>query len=770
MARNLSGGLSEILKSGDSESYLTLRLTLRAARQSEAHPQPAAAAMLHLATADLLIDGVAYEPYLKEIGAMKLSLDGADDYVEVRLQNAGKLIGVDLATAMEALRGARARYGRYQRDLKSGRQIHKTLLNGLVTSVQSDGQNLMLTLASESYFSQAITPVGAVAPQNRQNIQTTVQTSSVTFDPSTFRVTSQPANEGARVAPRSMPTGVLHVVYDFDAPTGGLEDATVQIQAAIDEATSSPFKAVYIPPGRFRVTQLVLKNDVTVIGAGSYRTVIESVSDKPIITVETEAYRSAIQGVLIKGDVTKPKQVGINLAGTGYYYNCFVEDVVIESCGSHGLYINEAYSSAFEKIRVTDCAGYPFLIDTPNRPNIVLRDCYVSGLRPSAPVAYRIKAGQQVRLENCNGVDNIMPNTKWAMIGRKEGLDGDSKNESAYVQLVNCNIESWTAVGVECLSNSVATFESSYFAGDATANGAKKPIRYEVDSSLFAAFFAKGTIDDKTTFADGPASNYANGAAIHSNDLPPLMLSGQGAGVAADQPLSQYYDTTTKRKEFLTRADAFHKRAVVTASTSFGRPGVRLIEVSHSEPVTITLPWPGWYRVNEPIIVIDAEGVAATHPITINANSGGTVNGAGSYQLNKSKQAVMLLPNDSALDWRVVADFAPGSASPVTSGTKFIATTGRGSRSLDWSTALTRQHTLTGDTTFSFSNAIAGQLYTLILVQDATGGREVLWPSAVKWPGGAAGQPTPNAHAKDVFQFVFTGSQWLNVSQAYDLS
>lgn len=753
MTRDSSVGFSELLHSGVAESHSTLKLTMRIGqRQVE----------LYLATARVVIDGVVYAPYLKETGAMQLSLTRADDSVEVRLQDASKLLGNDLALALDALRGAQAEYGRYWRDLASRKTSHQPLLSGVVASIRADKNAVTLMLVSNSYMIRLNKDVTA------QNL---LQASTVAFDPDAFHVSIPSPSEGARISPKGLPTGMLHVVYDFNAPTNGTEDATANIQAAIDAAATAPFKAIYIPPGKFRITQLVLRNDVALLGAGSYKTILESGSDQPIITVGSEAYRSAIRGMQIKGDLEKANQVGISLAGTGYYYSCFVEDVVIENCGSHGLVIKEAYASSFEKIRVNNCAGYPFLIDAPNRPNIVLRDCYASGLRASAAVGYRIKAGYQIRLENCNGIDTIPPNAKWAVIGRKAGLDGDKSNEAAHVQLVSCNIESWSAVGVECLSNSSVSFESCYFAGDGTGNGTKIPIRYEVDSSLFPAFFAKGTIDDKTIFADGPASNYANGMAVHSNDLPPLMTAGQGAGVASDQPLNKYYDTTTKREEFLARADGFHKRVTVAASTSFSRPGARLIEVDHVEPTTVTLPWPGWYRLGEPVIVIDAAGVAATHPITINANSGGTVNGAGNYVINQNRQAVILVPNDSALDWRVVSSFVPpGPNASTVSAPAFIATTGRGSRTLDWATAITRQHTLTDDVTFTFANGIAGRLYTLILVQDATGGREVRWPSAVQWAGGVAGQLTPNAHAKDVFQFVYTGSQWLTVSQAYNIS
>ncbi len=749
MTRDSSVGFGELLNSGVAESHSTLKLTLRIGqRQVE----------LHLATARVVIDGVVYAPYLKETGALQLSLNRADDSVEVRLQDALKLLGTDMPLALDALRGAQAEYGRYWRDLASRKTLHKSLLSGVVASARADQNVVTLMLISNSYLIRL--NAGATA----QNL---LQASTVAFDPDAFHVSIPSPSEGARISPKGLPTGMLHVVYDFNAPTDGAEDATASIQAAIDAAATAPFKSVYIPPGKFRVTQLVLRNDVVIVGAGSHKTILESVSNQPIITVGAEAYRSAIRGVQIKGDVEKASQVGIYLAGTGYYYSCFVEDVVIENCGSHGLFIKEAYASSFEKIRVSNCAGYPFLIDARNRPNIVLRDCYASALRASAPVGYRIKAGYQIRMENCNGIDTIPPNAKWAVIGRKDGLDGDKSNEAAYVQLVSCNIESWAAVGVECLSNSSVSFESCYFAGDGSGNGSKIPIRYDVDSSLFPAFFSKGSIDDKTIFADGPASNYANGASVHSNDLPPLMLTGQGAGVASDQPLSQYYDTTTKRKEFLTRADGFHKRVTVTASTSFTRPGVRLIEVNHHEPTTITLPWPGWYRLGEAVIVMDAAGVAGTHPITINANSGGTVNGVGSYLISQNKQSVILVPNDSVLDWRVVAEFTPDASSLP--APKFAATVGRGSRTLDWTNALTRQHTLTGNTTFTFANATAGQIYTLILIQDETGGHNVTWPSSLKWPSGAGAELTPSANANDVFQFVYTGSQWLNVSQVYDL-
>lgn len=61
--------------------------------------------------------------------------------------------------------------------------------------------------------------------------------------------------------------------------------------------------------------------------------------------------------------------------------------------------------------------------------------------------------------------------------------------------------------------------------------------------------------------------------------------------------------------------------------------------------------------------------------------------------------------------------------------------------------------TLTGNVTFSFSNARVGTTYVLVLQQDGTGGRTITWPAGIRWPGGTA--PTPNTTANRVSIFTF---------------
>lgn len=66
--------------------------------------------------------------------------------------------------------------------------------------------------------------------------------------------------------------------------------------------------------------------------------------------------------------------------------------------------------------------------------------------------------------------------------------------------------------------------------------------------------------------------------------------------------------------------------------------------------------------------------------------------------------------------------------------------------------------------------ALAGQSFTLVLRQDATGGRVPSWVGTVKWPGGASPTLTPAASAVDVVTFVcVVAGTWLGFPAGYDV-
>lgn len=52
---------------------------------------------------------------------------------------------------------------------------------------------------------------------------------------------------------------------------------------------------------------------------------------------------------------------------------------------------------------------------------------------------------------------------------------------------------------------------------------------------------------------------------------------------------------------------------------------------------------------------------------------------------------------------------------------------------------------------------------TLVLTQDATGGRTITWPAAVKWPDGIVQQPAAAANTVSVFHLMWTGTTWLGL-------
>ena len=77
----------------------------------------------------------------------------------------------------------------------------------------------------------------------------------------------------------------------------------------------------------------------------------------------------------------------------------------------------------------------------------------------------------------------------------------------------------------------------------------------------------------------------------------------------------------------------------------------------------------------------------------------------------------------------------------------------------------TRLRTMTGNVTFVLPTPSAARsgTITLVLTQDATGGRTITWPAAVKWPDGIAQQPASAANSVSVIHLLWTGTAWLGL-------
>lgn len=76
-----------------------------------------------------------------------------------------------------------------------------------------------------------------------------------------------------------------------------------------------------------------------------------------------------------------------------------------------------------------------------------------------------------------------------------------------------------------------------------------------------------------------------------------------------------------------------------------------------------------------------------------------------------------------------------------------------GVTTLDLSSSNFFNLTLTGNTTFSFTNAPSGRMFsfTIVAKQDATGGRTITWPTGSRYAGGLVPPATTTANAIDIW-------------------
>ena len=79
--------------------------------------------------------------------------------------------------------------------------------------------------------------------------------------------------------------------------------------------------------------------------------------------------------------------------------------------------------------------------------------------------------------------------------------------------------------------------------------------------------------------------------------------------------------------------------------------------------------------------------------------------------------------------------------------------------------------TLTANTTFDApSQMVDGAFYSLIIIQDGTGGRTASWNTVFKWAGGTAPTLTTTASAKDIFVWRSDGTNMYEVGRQLNVS
>ncbi len=105
----------------------------------------------YFASAELVLDGITWQPQLRKGSEIKASLTRAADQATVDLQNVDSELGKEFLTLGESLNGADAKLGRYWKDLESSAEYHHVMFAGVVVGVPIDENAATITMISEPY-------------------------------------------------------------------------------------------------------------------------------------------------------------------------------------------------------------------------------------------------------------------------------------------------------------------------------------------------------------------------------------------------------------------------------------------------------------------------------------------------------------------------------------------------------------------------------------------------------------------------------------------
>ena len=82
------------------------------------------------------------------------------------------------------------------------------------------------------------------------------------------------------------------------------------------------------------------------------------------------------------------------------------------------------------------------------------------------------------------------------------------------------------------------------------------------------------------------------------------------------------------------------------------------------------------------------------------------------------------------------------------------------SNTVNWNNSNIQSYTLNANTSFTFSNGLAGATYILLISQNAANIYNVTWPVSVAWSGGATPSITATYSKTDIFTFIYNGTTY----------
>lgn len=144
MSRNMQAGTMTFLARKDKQ--VQSRTTLQVSIDNGDILQT-----FYFATAELLHQGVIWQPLLKAGSQIKSGLTRASDQATAELHNADTQIGKEFLALGQNLIGAEVKIGRFWKDLESGIEFSKVMLTGPIVGFDIDEKVVRITAVSEPY-------------------------------------------------------------------------------------------------------------------------------------------------------------------------------------------------------------------------------------------------------------------------------------------------------------------------------------------------------------------------------------------------------------------------------------------------------------------------------------------------------------------------------------------------------------------------------------------------------------------------------------------
>ena len=290
------------------------------------------------------------------------------------------------------------------------------------------------------------------------------------------------------------------------------------------------------------------------------------------------------------------------------------------------------------------------------------------------------------------------------------------------------------------VNSTFATINTNYQAAYSVANSALSAGGGTITGNLTISgnLFVEG---DRTTFNVASLSIEDNEIILNSNQATPsldaIITAERGSGT---DTYLKWNETTDKWTWSDDGSTAYNFSSALNA---YGQANLAYTAANSAQTSANTV----YAQAN---LAYTAANSAQTYGNTLSTSVNTTV-----ATINTNYQAAYAQAN--------AAYGAANNSSNTISGTlkavkEFIVsnTTTTTANTVDLSISNYYKHTLTGNTTFTFSNAPSAnaQLVTLLIIQDATGSRTVTWANTVYWAGGTIPPATTTANARDMWTFI----------------